>query len=163
MEVLPASVNDAEAILRLQHTAYQSEAVLNGDCNIPPLTQTLDELKADFGSKTILKIIEGDQLLASGQARYGNGTCYISRMAVRPELQGQGIGSMLLSALENLFPQAARIELFTGASSLANLAMYSRRGYVEFKRAMLGKTTVVFLQRDLSERKPGEARTCMTS
>ncbi len=75
-------------------------------------------------------------------------------MAVWPTLQGRGIGSKLLTVLENVYPDASRAELFTGEHSASNLAMYRRRGYVKFKRAMLGKTTVIFLQRNLLQQKP---------
>ncbi|GEA11115.1 GNAT family N-acetyltransferase [Alteromonas sp. KUL49] len=149
MEICHATIEDAEKLLELQRLAYQSEAQLHNDFSIPPLTQTLDELKADFESKTILKIVEEGQLLASGQARLVSDTCHIGRMAVWPELQGKGVGGKLLSALETLFPQANRVELFTGEFSASNLAMYKRRGYVEFKTAQLGKTRVVYLERVL--------------
>lgn len=147
MEILQASANDAEEILSLQRAAYQSEARLHDDFNIPPLTQSLNELREDFKSKTILKIIENGHLLASGQARLENGNCYIGRMAVWPQHQGKGIGSKLLAALEAVFPSAMRFELFTGEKSASNLAMYAHWGYKPFKTATLGKTKVIFLQR----------------
>jgi len=147
MEVLFAEESDAEDILKLQYAAYHSEAELHDDFNIPPLTQSLEELKADFKTKVILKIVENGKLLASGQARLESGCCHIGRMAVWPQYQGQGIGSKLLVALEKVFSNASRIELFTGENSEANLAMYRHRGYKQFKTAKLGKTTVIFLER----------------
>lgn len=149
MEIQEACLDDAEEILTLQRTAYVSEAVLHDDFEIPPLTQTLEELISDFAHKNILKITENGSLIASGQARFFEGCCYIGRMAVWPTLQGKGIGSKLLSALEALFPEANRFELFTGEHSEKNLAMYKRRGYVPFKTAQLGKTKVIFLERHL--------------
>lgn len=148
MEILHATVSDAEEILLLQRAAYKSEAELHDDFNIPPLTQSLNELREDFKIKTILKVIENGHLLASGQARLENGSCYIGRMAVWPQHQGKGIGSKLLTALEAVFPNAARFELFTGENSTSNLAMYEHRGYKRFKIATLGKTNVIFLQRN---------------
>jgi len=149
MEIFHATIEDAECLLELQPVAYQSEAELHNDFNIPPLTQTLDELKADFEKKIILKVVDNGKLLASGQARLEAGSCHIGRMAVWPELHGQGVGSKLLSSLETVFPEANRVELFTGEFSASNLAMYKRRGYSEFKTAKLGKTRVVFLERNL--------------
>ncbi len=151
MIIRHATVNDAPQILRLQKTAYLSEAELHDDFDIPPLTQTLDQLRADFSSRTVLKIIDSSEIVATGQVRFSQGTSYIGRMAVWPERQGKGIGSLLLASLETAFPQASRAELFTGEHSASNLAMYKRRGYREFKRERLGETTVVFLERDLAE------------
>jgi len=147
MEVLQATIEDAEEILLLQRAAYRSEAELHDDFNIPPLRQTLDELKEDFNFKVILKIVSNGELLASGQAKLDSGSCHIGRMAVLPQHQGKGIGSMLLTALEGFFPKITRVELFTGENSGKNLAMYHRRGYKEFKISQLGKTKVIFLER----------------
>jgi GNAT superfamily N-acetyltransferase len=147
MAILIANVSDAPEILKLQRAAYQSEAKLHNDFKILPLTQTLEALEADFATKTFLKVVDEERLIASGQVLYENGTCYIGRLAVWPEWQGKGIGSKLLLALENIYPEALRFELFTGAKSASNLAMYKRRGYSEFKRSKVGKTTLVFLER----------------
>lgn len=147
MEIQKADLRDAEEILKIQHAAFQSEAEIYNDFEIPPLTQTVDDLRADFANKTVLKVIKGKMIVASGQYLFVAGTCHIGRMAVLPAFQGQGIGSMLLSALENSCSDALRYELFTGERSEFNLSMYKRRGYQEFKRASLGKTTIIFLER----------------
>ena len=39
---------DAADVLRLQYAAYQSEAELNNDFTIQPLTQTVDELLTEY-------------------------------------------------------------------------------------------------------------------
>lgn len=147
MEIKQADISDAEALLELQRIAYKSEAELHDDFSIPPLTQTLEEFKASFTSRTVLKVVSGNKILASGQVELKGDSSFICRMAVCPESQGQGIGSKLMSALENVYSDTKRVELFTGEKSTANLAMYGRRGYKEFKRAKLGKTTVIFLEK----------------
>lgn len=147
MEIVRATVKDAEKILALQRSAYLSEAKLHDDFGIPQLTQTLEELKADFQSRTVLKIVERGLLIASGQVSFNAGSSHIDRMAVEPALQGRGIGSSLLCALEQEFPQARRFELFTGENSTGNLSMYQRRGYVPFKTTQVGNTWIVFLER----------------
>lgn len=43
-----AQKEDLEEILKLQYLAYQSEAKLFGDMNIPPLKQTIEELGEEF-------------------------------------------------------------------------------------------------------------------
>ncbi|TQV75230.1 GNAT family N-acetyltransferase [Aliikangiella marina] len=150
MQILQANLSDAAEILKLQRAAYQSEAELHNDFDIPPLTQSLSELEQEFARKKVIKIIDNEKLIASGQVHLEGETCYIGRMAVWPELQGQGIGSKLLSALESFFPEAKRIELFTGENSKSNIAMYQRRGYQIFKESLLGKTKVLFFERILT-------------
>ena len=148
MQVEKANTNDAEAILALQKLAYLSEAELHDDFEIPPLTQTLVQLIAEFDVKRVLKIVNNGSIIACGQVYMQQECCHISRMAVHPNFQGKGLGAALMSALENQFPQAERYELFTGNNSTRNLSMYQRRGYVPFKEALLGKTKVIFLRRN---------------
>ena len=55
-------------------------------------------------------------------------------MAVKPEFQGRGIGSQLMSALESVYSKVETFEVFTGVNSTRNLGMYERRGYSKIKR-----------------------------
>lgn len=43
-----AQKEDLEAILKLQYLAYQSEAKLFGNMDIPPLKQTIEEVYDEF-------------------------------------------------------------------------------------------------------------------
>ncbi len=55
VSIVTAGVEDAEEILALQHLAYQSEAALHDDYSIPPLSQTLSEIRAQFSGFSFLK------------------------------------------------------------------------------------------------------------
>jgi len=147
MDVVNARISDAEDILKLQKLAYRSEAELHNDFEIPPLTQTLEELISDFKHKRILKVESSEKIIASGQAYLVGDCCHIGRMVVLPAYQGRGIGSMLMATLESTFPKASEYEIFTGEKSSRNLAMYKRRGYIPYNTAILGKTKVIFLRR----------------
>ena len=150
MKICEAKVEDAPIVLQIQKEAYISEAELHNDFNIPPLTQSLAELESEFNNKCILKVVLNDQIVGSGQVKLNGSTSHIGRMAVKSNFKGQGIGSKLLSALEQFYPEANRVELFTGINSQANLSMYERRGYQRIKEETLGKTTVVFLGKGLN-------------
>ena len=147
MLIINAEVSDAPAILALQKRAYHSEAEINNDFSIPPLTQTLEQLQSEFAVKVILKVVVNGEIIGSGQVRLENGTAYIGRIIVRPELWGQGIGSRILQTLETVFPDAQRFELFTGAKSVKNITLYKNRGYSEFKEAFVGETRIIFLEK----------------
>lgn len=147
MEIIKAVITDAETILALQKRAYHSEAELNNDFSIPPLTQTLEQLRAEFSLKEILKVMVDGEIVGSGQAKIDNGTVFIGRIIVCPDFWGQGIGSGILQALESVFPEAIRYELFTGAKSHKNLAFYKSRSYRNFKTAILGETELVYLEK----------------
>jgi ribosomal protein S18 acetylase RimI-like enzyme len=148
--VEPAEVGDAAAILTLQRLAYQSEAALYDDWAIPPLTQTLDQITAEFATHLFLKAVAGNgEIIGSARARVdGAGTAHIGRLIVSPDCQGRGIGTRLMHAIEEALPDAARFELFTGSKSEGNLRLYQRLGYREFRRERATPDlTFVFLEK----------------
>ncbi len=51
MTITTATDADAQAILELQRLAYRSEAELHGDDTLPPLTETLDQIRAEIGNR----------------------------------------------------------------------------------------------------------------
>jgi ribosomal protein S18 acetylase RimI-like enzyme len=151
--ILPATVLDAPAILALQRLAFQSEASLYGDFSIPPLTQTLEELQAEFDRQTILKAVGNGMIVGSVRAQMQDTTtCAVGRLIVHPDRQGQGIGTRLMQEIEKYFPQSQRFELFTGHKSARNLRLYERLGYREFRRqAVSSNATLVFLEKENRE------------
>ena len=120
---------DAPAIWALQRIAYRSEAILNDDWSIPPLTQTLEALVEEFPRFTVLKAVAAGELVGTVRARHVQDACEIGRLMVHPDMQKRGIGSRLLKAIESAFPEAARFKLFTGGKSERNIRLYQQAGY----------------------------------
>src|SRR5947209_116914 len=135
LTITQAAVDDAGAILALQQLAYRSEALLYEDWNLPPLTETVEELQAEFARQVILKALDDDRIIGSVRARMDHTmTCAIGRLMVHPEYRGQGIGTRLMQEIERQFEEAERFVLFTGEKSARNLRFYQRLGYWEFRR-----------------------------
>jgi ribosomal protein S18 acetylase RimI-like enzyme len=144
-----ADLDDAQEILDLQKLAYQSEAALYDDYSIPPLTQTLEQIQADFGQQVVFKALVDGSIVGSVRGYLLDGTCHIGRLIVHPDLQNRGIGQRLLSRIEEHFGQAHRYELFTGDRSKRNLYVYTKFGYRVFRTERLSeKTTIVFLEKE---------------
>ena len=139
-----------EAILQLQRLAFQSEANLYQDWEIPPLKESVEELVAEFDQKTILKAFydNSNRVIGSVRAQFQNGTCSIGRLIVHPQFQRRGVGSELMSQIESHFPEAHRFELFTGHRSNHNRLFYGHLGYVPFREQRLSDhVTHIFLQK----------------
>lgn len=68
-----ARADDAEAILSLQKRAYESEARLYNDWNIPPLTQSLSSLQAYILTDHVLQYSQGNIIIDSALASLQNG------------------------------------------------------------------------------------------
>lgn len=131
--IVRAEKNDLEQILVLQYLAYQSEARLFGNMDIPPLRQTLEEVTAEFDQGVFLKALDDTgRIIGSVRACQKGGTVCIGKLMVHPEMQRKGLGSRLLLAMENEFP-AQRYELFTSTRSLSNIRLYEKLGYRVFK------------------------------
>ena len=112
-----AVVEDAQAILTLQKLCYQSEAAIYNDYHIPPLTQTLEELRSEFRSHVFLKALNNGDIVGSVRACLEGDTCLIGRLIVHPDFQNRGIGTELMRSIERRFPDTHRYELFTGNRS----------------------------------------------
>jgi GNAT superfamily N-acetyltransferase len=148
MNIIKANHEDLQEILNLQYHAYQSEAELCNNPNIPPLTQTLKDMDLEFERGIFLKMLDDDgRIVASVRAHSDNGVLHIGKLMVRPDLQGQGLGTKLLKEIERTCPHE-RYELFTSTKSERNIKLYERIGYVKFKeRDMGGGLNFVYLRK----------------
>jgi len=143
-----ASIEEAEDILALQKLSYLSEAEILDDFTIPPLHQTLDKIRSEFDHQVFLKIELENKIVGSVRCYLEAGTCYIGKLIVHPDHQNRGIGTQLLLAAENQYPDAKRYELFTSQKSEKNLYLYKKNGYEIFKtKAISDKLTLVFLEK----------------
>lgn len=132
MIVVRAEKRDLQKILDLQYLAYQSEARLFDNQDIPPLKQTLTDVGNEFQKGIILKALDEDKtIIGSVRAFCDSGTVYIGKLMVYPSKQGQGIGTKLLLEMEKQYPNQ-RYELFTSTRSEKNIALYQKLGYKIF-------------------------------
>jgi ribosomal protein S18 acetylase RimI-like enzyme len=134
----PLTVEHAGEALTVQRAAYVSEAQHYHAPHIPPLRETVDELRADLVSGVLaFGAWLGHRLVGSVRGRVDGDRMEVARFAVAPDLQGKGIGRTLLAAVETAAPRLIRtFWLVTGESSEANLHLYRQAGYV-----IVGKRT----------------------
>lgn len=132
-------VDDAGEVLTLQRAAYVTEAQAHEDVWLPPLTQSLDDLRAELADPSTWAwgYRTGGRLVAAVRVSVRGTTAHIGRLVVAPDRQNEGLGSRLLLDAEQRLPtEVADLELFTGEHSHANLRLYRRLGYDEgFRRA----------------------------
>lgn len=132
MIILRAEKGDLQKILDLQYIAYQSEARLFKNQDIPPLKQTLADVEKEYQKGIVLKALDDDKtIIGSVRAFCDNGTVYIGKLMVHPSKQGQGIGTKLLIEMEKQYPKQ-RYELFTSTKSEKNIVLYQKLGYKIF-------------------------------
>jgi ribosomal protein S18 acetylase RimI-like enzyme len=150
-----AAAEDAEQIFKLQYLAFQREAELYGNYRIQPLTQSLDSLKAELATDTVIVARLGDEVVGTVRGSVDEeGTAKIAKLCVHPRLQGHGLGSRLLRAVEEALAggETTRFRLHTGHKSESNLRLYRKAGYT----AVGGRTAsdgvqLVILEKDAND------------
>jgi ribosomal protein S18 acetylase RimI-like enzyme len=141
---------DIKDILELQHTAYRSEAEIYSDYSIEPLTQTLADVEEELKNGIMLKAVVDGKVIGSVRAYERDGTVFIRKLMVLTEYRNRGVGRQLLQAIENEY-QGKRCEIFTGAKSEKNIALYKKCGYVVFKTEKIGPgLTFVYMEKKIA-------------
>ena len=149
IEIGAISGGDAGEVLTIQRAAFVSEAAIYGSVDMPPLTQTLTELEAELRSESGFGARIDGRLVGAIRFVERDDMLLIGRIAIAPDMQGEGIGRMLLAAAEES-SGASVAELFTGSLSEANLRLYAACGYEEHERIPDGDgTEQVFLRKPL--------------
>lgn len=150
--IRPITREDAGEVLTLQRAAFVQEALIYGAPEMPPLIQTLEELRAELTVNIGLVATRENRMVGAIRALADAPLLLIGRIAIAPDQQGGGIGTTLLRAIEERGRQCGctSAELFTGSWSQANLDLYTRVGYREHARVDQGDGTAqVFLRKRL--------------
>jgi ribosomal protein S18 acetylase RimI-like enzyme len=102
MMIKQADMEDAQEILALQKLSYRSEADIYGDDLIPPMTQSIEEMQAEFAERFCLKAeAESGLIVGSVRAQIKEGTCFIGRLPVHPDFQNHSIGTALMREIKS--------------------------------------------------------------
>ncbi len=147
--IAPLTAADAGEVLTIQRAAFVSEAAIYGSVDMPPLTQTVAEMEAELTSERGLGARIDGRLVGAIRFVEDDDLLLIGRIAIAPDMQGEGIGRKLLDAAEHA-SDAREAELFTGSLSEANIRLYESCGYEERERVPQGDGTAqVFLRKRL--------------
>ncbi len=96
-----AGDEDLVALLAIQKDAFERYTDHLMPEQIPPLNETIEDMRKDVKCKSIIAAYVDDS--PAGSVRYYNkgGVCIIERLSVKPSLQGEGIGRGLIAEVEN--------------------------------------------------------------
>ncbi|MDP8215830.1 MAG: GNAT family N-acetyltransferase [Candidatus Kaelpia imicola] len=133
MQIEQVVIDDLSEILSLQKLAFQNEAEIYSDCKIPPLTQSLEDIKEEFQQKVFLKAAVNSEIIGSVRAFKEKRSCYIGKLIVHPDFQNQGVGTRLIQEVEGIFRDAEYFVLWTGHKSEKSICFYQKLGYKAVK------------------------------
>ncbi|MDA8088820.1 MAG: GNAT family N-acetyltransferase [Nitrospiraceae bacterium] len=130
-----AAEEDLEQILQLQKKSFYGQALIYNDFELPPLTQTIDNLRAEFKLKTFFKLERDHRIIASIRCYIEDNSLFIEKLIVDPDFQNRGIGTSVIREIENRYSHAVnKFALYTGDKSSRNLHIYKKLGYREIRR-----------------------------
>lgn len=132
MNISPLTADHAGEVMTIQRAAYLPEARRYGAWDLPPLVETLDQIRTHLRDGTpALGAFDGPRLVGSVRSRVDGDRMEVARLAVAPDVQGGGVGRRLLEAISTRAPEHVRVVwLFTGAESDENLRFYESAGFV---------------------------------
>ena len=102
-EIRLAVPADAPEILTLQR------ACLGPEGQAPALRENLEDVTGSLAEWTTVVVRAGGRLVGSARARLQDATWEIDRVLVAPDLQGRGLDKLLVTHLESLAPERARL------------------------------------------------------
>jgi tRNA (guanine37-N1)-methyltransferase len=130
LEIGPATRADAGELFTLTRACWLQELWANPGVTIPALEESFDDLVRSLEVWTTLVARAGGRLVGACRGRLEGEVWDIGRVMVAPDLQGRGLGRHLLELAERAAPDGATsYQLFTGAGSTANIALYKKAGY----------------------------------
>lgn len=143
----PATANDVAAIEAIVEAAYSPYIERIGR-KPGPMLEDYQQL-VEAGGVYVLDNagkVQGFIILLEGE-----GALLLDNLAVAPDAQGSGFGRLLMDFAERHAIDAgyAAIYLYTHETMTENIALYTRRGYVETHRAVEQGLRRVYLSKRL--------------
>lgn len=127
-----AGPTDAAAVRDLTRAAYAKWIPLIGR-EPKPMTANYERAVVDH----IIDLYEENDVPVALIEVIPQANCLlIENIAVHPNVQGKGLGDLLLNHAESIARslQFNELQLYTNAAFASNIAFYARRGFEEFNR-----------------------------
>jgi ribosomal protein S18 acetylase RimI-like enzyme len=139
---------DAGQVTVLQRGCWVEEAITNRTLDIPPLTETVEEVAAWLEATDALGLWLDGRLIGIIRGTRAGDTWEVGRIGVVPDLRGYHLGWWLMDQIEARADAACtRYELFTGAKSERNISLYERHGY---RRMPPTRPGLVYLEKPIA-------------
>ena len=139
---------DAGQVTVLQRACWVEEAITNKTLDIPPLTETVEDVVAWLDAIETLGLWLDGRLIGMIRGIRTGDTWEVGRIAVVPDLRGHHLGWWLMDQIEaRADTNCTRYELFTGAKSERNISLYERHGYRRMPQTRPG---LVYLEKPIA-------------
>ncbi len=138
-EITAATIDDAEALNEMINSAYRGDSSRQGwttEADLLDGTRTDAELIRQIietPGTTLLKLQTANAIIGCVELRKEGTRMYLGMLTVRPDLQGQGIGKMLMKAAEEFAVEKGCTTMYMTVlvPRIELIAWYVRHGYVD--------------------------------
>lgn len=137
----------AEIVWELQKVSYLVEADYIGTMDIPPLKETLQELR-DCG-ETFIGFFEDGVLAGVLSYKMDHDIMDIHRLMVHPSFFRRGIGKELICYLEIMHLSAREMTVSTGAKNSPAINLYLKLGFEKLEEREYGDVLVAHFKKVL--------------
>ena len=133
IRIRQAQPEDRDAIVACVQAAYQGYIEDIGQKPAP----MLDDYGSLIRAEAVTVAMDGDEVAGLIVMWARPDHWYVDNVAVWPDRQGSGIGSILLARAEDVARSAGfdQVKLYTNEAMTANSTYYQHRGYVETHRS----------------------------
>jgi GNAT superfamily N-acetyltransferase len=143
--IRPATVDDVATIETIVHAAYSPYIECIGRKPGP----MLDDYRQQVAAGRVHVLESSGRVHGFVVLIHEDEYLLLDNLAVAPGAQGLGYGRVLLEFTEQQAHQGF-VRLYTNEAMTENLALYTRKGYVETHRAEENGLRRVYLQKDLT-------------
>lgn len=143
--IRPATVDDIAAIEAIVHAAYSPYIQRIGRKPGP----MLDDYRQQVAAERVHVLESAGQVRGFVVLIHHDEYLLLDNLAVDPSAQGLGYGRLLLDFAERQARHGS-IRLYTNEAMIENIALYTRKGYVETHRAEENGLRRVYMQKDLT-------------
>ncbi|MDQ0669126.1 GNAT family N-acetyltransferase [Pseudomonas sp. W2I6] len=143
--IRPATVDDIAAIEAIVHAAYSPYIQRIGRKPGP----MLDDYRQQVAAERVHVLESAGQVRGFVVLIHHDEYLLLDNLAVDPGAQGLGYGRLLLDFAERQARHGS-IRLYTNEAMTENIALYTRKGYVETHRAEENGLRRVYMQKDLT-------------
>lgn len=135
-EIQRATRGDAAELMTLMRACWSQVAIEEQSLDVPALHESYEEVVENLQAWDTYVVRSGGRLVGSvrgrlvdapdGASRWWD----IGRLCVVPDLQGRGLGKVLLEHIQRIAPRSASTYwLFTGANASRNQRFYKKAGF----------------------------------
>lgn len=133
----------AEEVMEIQKRAYEQEALLIGTKEIPPLHETVEELK-QCGERFLGCYVDG---VLAGVLSYkmNSNMLDIHRLFVDPEFHRQGFAQKLLDSIEGNNSGFEKVIVSTAAGNKPAIRFYEKNNFREVGKKKINSELVLIV------------------